>query len=75
MKIATQLKIIVTVLVAFSILNAYMVYDQLDKMKGDGRVVNFSGIVRGATQRMVKFALAGQKNQELQEKINICSKC
>jgi methyl-accepting chemotaxis protein len=34
-------------------------------MKGDGRIVNYSGIVRGATQRLIKLEMAGKNSDEL----------
>lgn len=41
----------------------------LSSMSSDGRVVNYAGIVRGATQRLVKLELAGQESQALLDRI------
>jgi methyl-accepting chemotaxis protein len=42
----------------------------LNGMSADGRVVNFSGIVRGATQRLVKLELSSQPADKLITKVN-----
>ncbi len=39
----------------------------VSKSQGNARVVNYAGIIRGATQRMVKLEIAGQEEDELQE--------
>ncbi len=38
---------------------------QIGKLKGTARVVNYAGIVRGATQRLVKLEMSGEFNEEL----------
>ena len=65
MKIGTSLKIMVVVLFAFSLLSTVTLFMQLGGMSDDGRVVNYAGIVRGATQRLVKLELAGKPLDEL----------
>lgn len=65
MKIVNQLKVTGIVLLLAAALNLAWVYSQIDLMTADGRVVNFSGIVRGATQRLVKLELSGQKSPDL----------
>jgi methyl-accepting chemotaxis protein len=42
----------------------------LHGMSADGRVVNFSGIVRGATQRLVKLELSSQPADKLIAKVD-----
>ena len=37
----------------------------VNDLQGNGRVVNYIGIVRGATQRLVKLELSGRENDEL----------
>ena len=59
MHIVSQLRLIVVILFLFGVVGNVAVYWQLDRMTSDGRVVNFAGIVRGATQRLVKLELAG----------------
>ena len=65
MKISTTIKLFVLALLGFSLMGAVSVFFQLDKMVSDGRVVNYSGIVRGASQRLVKLELAGQPSDKL----------
>ncbi len=70
MKIGTLLKGIATILLIFALANTAVVYYQLNKMVNDGRVVNYSGIVRGATQRLVKLEMAGHKADGLVAKLD-----
>jgi methyl-accepting chemotaxis protein len=70
MKISTQLRAVVITLLIFGLINAVAVYHRLNKMTDDGRVVNYSGIVRGATQRLVKLELAGQQADQLMFKLD-----
>jgi methyl-accepting chemotaxis protein len=70
MKISSSLKIIVFILLAFSLLSALSVFYLLDRMSGDGRVVNYAGIVRGATQRLVKLEMSGKASDALVAKLD-----
>ena len=36
-------------------------------LQGNARVINYAGIVRGATQRLMKLEIAGQESDELEE--------
>jgi len=58
MSIVRQLKGVAIALAGFAALNAGMVFFQVNRMTSDGRVVNFAGIVRGASQKLVKLAIA-----------------
>ena len=40
---------------------------QIDRLQGTARVINYAGLVRGATQREVKLEIAGSENDELIE--------
>lgn len=70
MTIRTQLRSIVVLLFLLSIFNALLVFYNLDNMTGDGRVVNFSGIVRGATQRLIKLEMSGKPADTLIKKLD-----
>ena len=50
--------------------SAVSVYLMLGSMAQDGRVVNFAGIVRGGTQRLVKLELAQQSGEKLRAKLD-----
>lgn len=65
MKLVQQLRFSVVLLVMFAIFNLGLVYDQIDQMTTDGRVVNFAGIVRGATQRATKLELVEQPHLQV----------
>ncbi len=65
MKIKTQLQGIVAILLLSALINVAAVFLQLRKMSDDGRVVNYAGIVRGGTQRIIKLEIEGQKSDKL----------
>lgn len=69
MTIRNRLRIIVVFLLLFSLTSTGVIFVQLDKMQMDGTVINSSGIVRGATQRLVKLELADHPNDELINKV------
>ncbi len=69
MKISSILNGIAVALLSLAITSCVFVYIQLGNMSTDGRVVNFSGIVRGGTQRLVKLELSEQPNDALMQKI------
>lgn len=46
------------------ILTIFMIAD-VKKLQGNARVVNYAGIIRGATQRMVKLEVVDEGNDEL----------
>jgi len=68
--IQTKLRILSALFFAAAILSAGSVYFLLDRMSGDNRVVNYAGVVRGATQRLTKLACASQPNDALQTKLD-----
>ncbi|MEO1299076.1 MAG: hypothetical protein AAFW75_25525, partial [Cyanobacteria bacterium J06636_16] len=62
--IVVQLRVIVAVLAIFSAFNLATLYPQTDSAFDDGRAINFTGIIRGKAQRLVKLALLqGRFNQ------------
>lgn len=65
MTIRNRLRIIVVFLLLFSLTNTGVIFVQLDKMHMDGTVINSSGIIRGATQRLVKLELADHPSDDL----------
>ncbi|NER82471.1 MAG: hypothetical protein F6K42_23495, partial [Leptolyngbya sp. SIO1D8] len=62
--IAGQLQMIVVVLSIFSIFNLVTLYRQASGASGDSRVVNYTGIVRGKTQRLIKLAFLQEQLQQ-----------
>ncbi len=56
------------IIVIFSFLlliQNFLILRAVREMSGDARVVNYSGLVRGATQRLVKLELSYEPNDEL----------
>jgi len=60
-----QLRISLAILLCFSVLNLIFIYRQISSMSSDGRIVNYAGIVRGKTQRLIKLALFQQGMNDL----------
>ena len=70
MKIGSTLKLIVVALLAFSLVSTASVFYQLQKMQGDASIVNHAGIVRGATQRLIKLEIYGTRSDGLIVKLD-----
>lgn len=43
----------------------FMLVSNVDKLQGTARVVNYTGIVRGATQRLIKLEIVAKPNDDL----------
>lgn len=43
----------------------YFMMIQISRLQGTARVINYAGLVRGATQREVKLEITGNQNEEL----------
>lgn len=65
MQVKTKLKIIIAILLIFSLGSTISVFYQLEKMDADSKVINYTGIVRGGTQRLVKLEIVGRESDEL----------
>ncbi len=65
MSIKRQLMSIAAVLLVAALANTGIVLYRLEVMDSDARVINHAGIVRGASQRLVKRELAGEASDEL----------
>jgi methyl-accepting chemotaxis protein len=71
MKISTSLKIVVAVLLTFSLISALSVFWQLSRMAKDGDVVNYAGRQRAVTQRLTKMVFAKNQGSYTGEKIPV----
>lgn len=69
MKLTKQLQYTVAGLAGFAVLGTLVLDISTTTAKSDGRVVNHSGIVRGASQRWVKLELQNSPNNQLADKI------
>lgn len=63
MNINTQLRGTAIGLLIFAFSNVASVY--INGMANDSKVVNYAGIVRGGTQRLIKLEMAGKNSDEL----------
>ena len=63
MKIVNLLLLLVSALLALVVINGGIIYYFNNQMTSDSRVVNYAGIIRGATQRVIKLELAGDYSQ------------
>lgn len=70
MKITSRLVLMISVIFCLSLSGTVLVFVQLGNMSDDGRVVNYAGIVRGATQRLVKLEASGKPADELIAKLD-----
>ena len=43
---------------------------RISQLQGTARVINYAGLVRGATQRVVKLEMADQPNNDLIDRLN-----
>lgn len=59
--------IISAVLIIILISLTVAMMGEVNKIQGNARVVNYAGIIRGATQREMKLEIAGQGNDDLIE--------
>lgn len=55
-----------TLIIILVILVSLMMY-QIEKLQGTARVLNYAGLVRGATQREIKLEITGNNNDDLIE--------
>lgn len=62
-------KWIVSILLLISIFVNIGFFKFIDVLQGDSRIINYSGIIRGASQRLVKQELAHNPNNKLIEEI------
>lgn len=65
MTIVNQLRYVMAILIAFLLINSAIFYHLLNDMKYDGCVINYSGMVRGATQQLVKMELYAHHEDSL----------
>ena len=65
MSVKHQLMVVAAVLLAGALINSGVVLYRLSEMSADARVVNHAGIVRGATQRLVKREIEGDPSDDL----------
>ena len=57
-------------LVVALILMAIVMFQKINSLQGTARIINYAGVLRGATQRLVKLEINGQKNDELLNRID-----
>lgn len=71
MKKLTRLRffqaVLIMVLGGFILLTIWNV----NQLKGTARVINYAGIARGATQRLIKLEIAEEPNDELQQELDV----
>lgn len=70
LSLTSGLRLVVGSFFVIAAASAVSVYLMLGSMAQDGRVVNFAGIVRGGTQRLVKLELAQQSGEKLRAKLD-----
>lgn len=58
-------RVIQSILISVLIVLVVMMMAQIDHLQGTARVINYAGLVRGATQRLVKLEVTGNQNDNL----------
>lgn len=58
-------KILVVILIIFFLMISFLSLNTINHLQGNARVINYTGIVRGATQRLIKQELNGIPNDKL----------
>lgn len=66
-KIKSAMTLIQSVLVILMMGFVTVMIIRIDALQGTARVVNYAGIIRGATQREVKLEIAERPNDQLIE--------
>lgn len=72
MKILMKKKeyILIGIVVVLFVLMSFLSLTSINQLKGNARVVNYAGIVRGATQRLVKKELMGYPDDALLKRLD-----
>ncbi len=65
MNVILQLRSATIVLAIFAVANLATALFQINRMRNDSRVVNFAGIVRGASQRLIKLEMVGRPSDTI----------
>lgn len=65
MKIGRLVQLIIGILIIFSLLSSFLTIFYINQMTHDGRIVNYAGIVRGGTQRLIKLEVVGIPSEVL----------
>ena len=63
-------KYLLILIVLILITCTLVMISDIRRLQGTARIVNYAGIVRGATQRLVKLEMNGFTNQVLEDRIN-----
>ena len=57
--------VVQSVLILILMILVILLMSEIDRLQGTARVINYAGLVRGATQREVKLEITGYQNDEL----------
>ena len=64
-KIRTMETVVQSVLILILMILVILLMSEIGRLQGTARVINYAGLVRGATQREVKLEITGYQNDEL----------
>ena len=53
------------ILLSLLVFLVFLMIDSINNVQGNSRVINYAGIVRGSTQRLVKLEISGNPNDEI----------
>lgn len=66
----SKLPYLIILFLALLVVQNLLIFRSVHEMSGDARVVNYSGLVRGATQRLVKLEISHHPDDALLEKLD-----
>ena len=64
-KLRAAVTVLQSILILVMLLLVTSMILQINALQGTARVINYAGIIRGATQREVKLEVVGQPNDQL----------
>lgn len=65
MRISAILKQMIGILIIILIFSNLLILNSVNVMQDDGKVINYAGIVRGGTQRLIKLELSNKQSDKI----------
>lgn len=69
-KLTYILRVVMTILTVILMMLFFLIMSMVSKIQGTARIINYAGLVRGGTQRMVKLEIAGQPSDDIYNTIS-----
>ena len=69
-KLTYILRVAMTILTVILMTLFFLIMSMVSKIQGTARIINYAGLVRGETQRMVKLEIVGQPSDDIYNTIS-----